>query len=278
MLLLLSTPVLNFSLHFHSVVMELHLLVPASMACAELDSSATIISVADLGMERIFVVSKYRFFHATVSFSWWCIVTYACFRALWFGFPLSMWFVLGMCPDGGNAVSSCFANGACGSGLYCLTSKNLCCKGKAPTEFNRPMPCECMNFEFRCWWKGWMWKRLKIGEISGALFWETSEWPPKEISNLWRWQWRKWKTMTFSYECATCVILHFRVLVATVRPIGSRCMLDGECVGHADGLSLCHAGVCQCSPIAYTQGIACVRRKHLSKLMDASKLGTTWKP
>ncbi|EGT33798.1 hypothetical protein CAEBREN_18362 [Caenorhabditis brenneri] len=45
------------------------------------------------------------------------------------------------------------------------------------------------------------------------------------------------------------------------RPIGARCQLDGECVGHNDGLSMCHAGVCQCSPIAYTQGIACVRRK-----------------
>ncbi|CAP29615.2 Protein CBG10108 [Caenorhabditis briggsae] len=44
------------------------------------------------------------------------------------------------------------------------------------------------------------------------------------------------------------------------RPIGARCQLDGECVGHNDGLSMCHAGVCQCSPIAYTQGIACVRR------------------
>jgi len=69
MLLLLSTPVLNFSLHFHSVVTELHLLAVASMACAELDSSATIISVADLGMERIFAVSKYRFFHAIINFS-----------------------------------------------------------------------------------------------------------------------------------------------------------------------------------------------------------------
>ena len=89
LLLLLSTPVLNSSLHFHSVVMELRLLVLASMACAELVSFATIISAADLGMERIFVVSKYGFFHATTNFhDVVCIVTYACFRALWSGFPL----------------------------------------------------------------------------------------------------------------------------------------------------------------------------------------------
>ncbi|KJH47800.1 hypothetical protein DICVIV_06092 [Dictyocaulus viviparus] len=49
----------------------------------------------------------------------------------------------------------------------------------------------------------------------------------------------------------------------TIRPIGARCIDDKECVGYSEGLSLCHAGVCQCSPVAYTQGIACVRRKHL---------------
>ncbi|WKX98463.1 hypothetical protein Q1695_013834 [Nippostrongylus brasiliensis] len=49
----------------------------------------------------------------------------------------------------------------------------------------------------------------------------------------------------------------------TIRPIGARCFSDTECVGYGDGLSLCHAGVCQCSPIAFTQGIACIRRKHL---------------
>ncbi|KAK6055615.1 hypothetical protein COOONC_06882 [Cooperia oncophora] len=54
----------------------------------------------------------------------------------------------------------------------------------------------------------------------------------------------------------------------TIRPIGGRCFIDAECVGNAEGLSLCHAGVCQCSPIAYTQGIACVRRKHL-KMNDS---------
>ncbi|CAB3402109.1 unnamed protein product [Caenorhabditis bovis] len=45
------------------------------------------------------------------------------------------------------------------------------------------------------------------------------------------------------------------------RPIGARCMIDNECVGNGEGLSMCHAGVCQCSPIAYSQGIACIRRK-----------------
>uniref|UniRef100_A0A7I4YCU4 CC domain-containing protein n=1 Tax=Haemonchus contortus TaxID=6289 RepID=A0A7I4YCU4_HAECO len=54
----------------------------------------------------------------------------------------------------------------------------------------------------------------------------------------------------------------------TIRPIGGRCLSDVECVGHTEGLSLCHAGVCQCSPIAYSQGIACVRRKHL-KMNDS---------
>ncbi|XGW16390.1 hypothetical protein V3C99_001676 [Haemonchus contortus] len=54
----------------------------------------------------------------------------------------------------------------------------------------------------------------------------------------------------------------------TIRPIGGRCLSDAECVGHTEGLSLCHAGVCQCSPIAYSQGIACVRRKHL-KMNDS---------
>ncbi|CAA81588.3 Chitin binding domain (ChtBD2) containing chtb-1 [Caenorhabditis elegans] len=53
----------------------------------------------------------------------------------------------------------------------------------------------------------------------------------------------------------------FGSLSMSPRPIGARCQLDGECVGQAEGLSMCHAGVCQCSPIAYTQGIACVRRK-----------------
>ncbi|KAE9417233.1 hypothetical protein Angca_004421, partial [Angiostrongylus cantonensis] len=52
------------------------------------------------------------------------------------------------------------------------------------------------------------------------------------------------------------------VLQETIRPIGARCVGDTECVGYQDGLSLCHAGVCQCSPIAYSQGIACVRLKH----------------
>ncbi|EYC27876.1 hypothetical protein Y032_0008g229 [Ancylostoma ceylanicum] len=55
----------------------------------------------------------------------------------------------------------------------------------------------------------------------------------------------------------------------TIRPIGARCFMDAECVGHSEGLSLCHAGVCQCSPIAYTQGIACVRRKFHLKMNDS---------
>ncbi|CAI4228808.1 unnamed protein product [Auanema sp. JU1783] len=54
----------------------------------------------------------------------------------------------------------------------------------------------------------------------------------------------------------------------TIRPIGARCHQDSECVGHVDGLSMCHAGVCQCSPIAYSQGIACVRRKALNMMMN----------
>ncbi|ETN83805.1 CC domain protein [Necator americanus] len=55
----------------------------------------------------------------------------------------------------------------------------------------------------------------------------------------------------------------------SVRPIGARCFMDAECVGHSEGLSLCHAGVCQCSPIAYMQGIACVRRKFNLKMNDS---------
>uniref|UniRef100_A0A1I7XTK5 CC domain-containing protein n=1 Tax=Heterorhabditis bacteriophora TaxID=37862 RepID=A0A1I7XTK5_HETBA len=51
-------------------------------------------------------------------------------------------------------------------------------------------------------------------------------------------------------------------------PIGARCMQDMECVGYNDGLSLCHAGVCQCSPIAYSQGIACVQRKAFRKHLN----------
>ncbi|CAI5445619.1 unnamed protein product [Caenorhabditis angaria] len=53
----------------------------------------------------------------------------------------------------------------------------------------------------------------------------------------------------------------------SIRPIGSRCQFDGECVGNGEGLSMCHAGVCQCSPIAYSQGIACIRR-HAFQMND----------
>ncbi|KIH53493.1 hypothetical protein ANCDUO_16378 [Ancylostoma duodenale] len=71
-----------------------------------------------------------------------------------------------------------------------------------------------------------------------------------------------------STGCASTAQLNITLCLGTrttlcfalaIRPIGARCFMDAECVGHSEGLSLCHAGVCQCSPIAYTQGIACVR-------------------
>ncbi|CAD6185734.1 unnamed protein product [Caenorhabditis auriculariae] len=65
--------------------------------------------------------------------------------------------------------------------------------------------------------------------------------------------------------------------IISPRPIGARCQFDGECVGQQEGLSMCHAGVCQCSPIAYSQGIACIRRKSFQMndepTMDGEKPG-----
>ncbi|KHN84768.1 Uncharacterized protein K04H4.2 [Toxocara canis] len=59
----------------------------------------------------------------------------------------------------------------------------------------------------------------------------------------------------------------------STRAIGAACDVPQQCVGFAEGLSTCDMGICRCQPIAYTEGIACVRKKLLSlQLNDASPI------
>ncbi|VDM39902.1 unnamed protein product [Toxocara canis] len=54
----------------------------------------------------------------------------------------------------------------------------------------------------------------------------------------------------------------------STRAIGAACDVPQQCVGFAEGLSTCDMGICRCQPIAYTEGIACVRKKLLSECIS----------
>uniref|UniRef100_A0A0K0DHZ0 Chitin-binding type-2 domain-containing protein n=1 Tax=Angiostrongylus cantonensis TaxID=6313 RepID=A0A0K0DHZ0_ANGCA len=136
-----------------------------------------------------------------------------------------------MCNDGSAASGGCI-NGLCGVGLEC--QNGLCCP---PPRKETGIKSICPNNEVA---------------VSGCF--------PNGVCGS-------------TFECVKRLNLccppggndvqsKATVLQETIRPIGARCVGDTECVGYQDGLSLCHAGVCQCSPIAYSQGIACVRLKH----------------
>ncbi|VDK73338.1 unnamed protein product, partial [Anisakis simplex] len=51
----------------------------------------------------------------------------------------------------------------------------------------------------------------------------------------------------------------------STRPIGVKCEMPQQCVGFNEGLSTCDMGRCKCQPYAYTQGMACARRKSFSQ-------------
>ncbi|KAF8359406.1 hypothetical protein PRIPAC_94401, partial [Pristionchus pacificus] len=140
--------------------------------------------------------------------------------------------LIGGCPDGTGAASACI-NGLCGAGLSCVN--DLCCAISEPSSVPRSACPDGQPAVSGCFADGQCGGGMVC--VSGAnLCCPPSSIPhtPSPLANMMR-----------------------------SRPIGGRCDTHAQCVGYGEGLSQCEYGVCRCTPIAYTQGIACVRRKKL---------------
>lgn len=50
-------------------------------------------------------------------------------------------------------------------------------------------------------------------------------------------------------------------IISAMMNIGARCEYPQQCSGFAQGLATCVDFTCRCQPLAYVQGVACVRRR-----------------